>query len=340
MQKSGKIKITDVAKAAGVSAATVANTLNGTGRVSEAVAKKVRKIASELHYVPNRAARQLKMAKPDSIGILINSTVDSSWYSQLISCFDDILTENNFSMMLSICRGDMERVQKSFLNFQGGRVGGIICGPVFSPEDYDTLKQMLPPDIPTVFFNSLGRFDGDHVSINLASGAEKVVDFLYSHNCRNIKYLSCPTAEFQHGENGNTRYAGFLRGMRKNNLPTENSVIFNDDIFNWQKDMEELYQKNSLPDAIFCHDDAVAIEVMNYLHSKNIRIPEDISIVGFDDIREAKLAYPPLTTVGGVQRPLVNALWEALAERMKNIGSGGKISNYIEPELIIRNSVR
>lgn len=340
MNKSVKIKITDVASAAGVSVATVANAINGTGRVSEAVARKVRQTAAELHYVPNRAARQLKMAKADSIGVIINSQVDSSWYSQLIGCFDDILTENNFSMMLSISRGDIERVKKTILNFQGGRVGGLIFGPVFSPESYDVLKEILPPDIPTVFFNSLDRFEGDHVSINLASGAEKVVDYLYSRGCRRMIYLSCPEAEFRRGENGNTRYAGFLRGLKKHGAETDGSVIFTEDIFKWQDDLEELYQKGSLPDAFFCHDDAVAIEVMNYLHSKGIRIPEDISVVGFDDIREARLAYPPLTTVGGVQQPLVNALWQALSERMKGGSEGSRISCFIEPELIIRDSVR
>ncbi|MBR2508177.1 MAG: LacI family DNA-binding transcriptional regulator [Lentisphaeria bacterium] len=337
MEKQHKTKITDVAKAAEVSVATVANALNGTGRVSEAVAKKVRKIASELHYVPNRAARQLKMAKPDSIGVLINSPVNSSWYSQLIGCFDDVLNENNFSMMLSISRGDIERTRRGINNFCGGRVGGIIFGPLFDPESYNTVEKILPPEIPTIFFNSLPQFKGGHVSINLASGAEKVVDYLYSRNCRKIIYLSCPNSAIKYS---NTRYNGFLCGMKKNGLNTENAICLTNNIFAWQKDIDEILKKDSLPDALFCHDDAVALEVMNYLHSKNIRIPEDISIVGFDDIREASLAYPPLTTVGGVQEPLVRALWEALSERMKNGNKVEKTNIFIEPELIIRKSVR
>lgn len=337
MEKQHKTKITDVAKAAEVSVATVANALNGTGRVSEAVAKKVRKIASELHYVPNRAARQLKMAKPDSIGVLINSPVNSSWYSQLIGCFDDVLNENNFSMMLSISRSNIERTRRGINNFCGGRVGGIIFGPLFDTESYNTVEKILPPEIPTIFFNSLPQFKGDHVSINLASGAEKVVDYLYSRNCRKIIYLSCPRTAIEYS---NTRYTGFLRGMKKNGLNTDNAICLTNNIFAWQKDIDEILKKDSLPDALFCHDDAVALEVMNYLHSKNIRIPEDISIVGFDDIREASLAYPPLTTVGGVQEPLVRALWEALSERMKNGNKAEKTNIFIEPELIIRKSVR
>lgn len=340
MKQQHKTKIIDVAKVAGVSVATVANALNGTGRVSEAVAKKVRQIASEMHYVPNRAARQLKLAKPDSIGVLINSPVDSSWYSQLIGCFDDILTENNFSMVLSISRGDQERIKKGMMSFQGGKVGGVIFGPLFSSEIYKELQDILPSEIPTIFFNNMDGFTGDHVSINLASGAENVVDYLYLRNCRRIVYFNCPANALKYGENGNTRYAGFLHGMRKNGLKEEDSIIMTDNIFNWQKNIDYLLQKDSLPDAIFCHDDAVAIEVMNYLHFKNIRIPEDVSIVGFDDIREAKVSYPPLTTVGGVQQPLVKAIWELLNERMKSGSKGEKINRFIEPELIIRNSVR
>ena len=337
MEKQHKTKITDVAKAAEVSVATVANALNGTGRVSEAVAKKVRKIASELHYVPNRAARQLKMAKPDSIGVLINSPVNSSWYSQLIGCFDDVLNENNFSMMLSISRSNIERTRRGINNFCGGRVGGIIFGPLFDTESYNTVEKILPPEIPTIFFNSLPQFKGGHVSINLASGAEKVVDYLYSRNCRKIIYLSCPNSAIKYT---NTRYNGFLCGMKKNGLNTAGTVCLTDNIFAWKKDLDKILAQDSLPDALFCHDDAVALEVMNYLHSKNIRIPEDISIVGFDDIREASLAYPPLTTVGGVQEPLVRALWEALSERMKNGNKAEKTNIFIEPELIIRKSVR
>lgn len=340
MIKPVKTKITDVASAAKVSVATVANALNGTGRVSEAVAKKVRKIASELHYVPNRAARQLKMAKPDSIGVLINSTVDTSWYSQLIGRFDDVLTENDFSMMLSISRGNIERSKKGILNFHGGRVGGIIVGPIFSLENYKVLKELLPPEIPTVFFNSLGKFEEDHVSINLAAGTEKMVDYLYSRNCRKIMYFNCPASAVLYGDNSNTRYAGFLKGLRKNGLSEKNTLVLTEDIFNWKKSLNDLLQHDSLPDVLFCHDDAVAIEVMNYLHSKNIRIPEDISIVGFDDIREAKTAFPPLTTIGNVQEPLVRALWDALSARMQRSNNGEKINRFIEPELIIRQSVR
>ena len=340
MEKQSKTKITDVAKVAKVSVATVANALNGTGRVSEAVADKVRKIALELNYVPNSAARQLKKAKPESIGVLINSSVNSSWYSQLINCFDDILTENNFPMVLSISRGNFERMQKGIMNFRGGRVGGIILGPLLSPDNYKALQEILPPDIPTIFFNSMGKFDGNHVSINLALGAEKVVDYLYSRNCKKIVYFNCPISAVSYGENGNTRYAGFLKGLRKNGLEEKDAIIITENIFDYREKLEELLKKDSLPDAIFCHDDAVAIEIMNYFHSKNIRIPEDISIVGFDDIREAKTSYPPLTTVGGVQEPLVRALWNRLSECIKSGNKVEKINQYIEPELIIRQSVK
>ena len=340
MKPQNKTKITDVAIAAGVSVATVANALNGTGRVSDAVAKKVRMLADEMHYIPNRVARQLKMAIPDSIGILINSSVEISWYSQLISCFDDILTENNYSMVLSISRGEFERIKKGIISFQGGRVGGIILGPLFSMEMYKSIQKILPTDIPVVFFNSMDGMECDHISIDLASGAEKVVDYLYSRNCRNIMYFNCPISAVNQGEHANTRYAGFLNGLRKNGLAEKNAVIVTNEVFNWQKSIKNLLKKESLPDAIFCHNDAVAIEVMNYFHSQNIRIPEDVSIVGFDDIREARVAYPPLTTVGGVQQPLVKALWEALEERIKTGNREKRINRLIEPELIIRNSVK
>ena len=340
MKPQNKTKITDVANAAGVSVATVANALNGTGRVSDAVAKKVRMLADEMHYIPNRVARQLKMAIPDSIGILINSSVEISWYSQLIGCFDDILTENNYSMVLSISRGELDRIKKGIVNFQGGRVGGIILGPMFSLETYKAMQKILPTDIPIIFFNCIDDIKCDHISIDLASGAEKVVDYLYSRNCRNIKYFNCPTSAISQGDRGNTRYAGFLKGLRKNGLVEKDAVIATDEVFNWQKNIKDLFKKDSLPDAIFCHNDAVAIEVMNYFHAQNIRIPEDISIVGFDDIREARVAYPPLTTVGGVQQPLVKALWEALSERIRTGNREKQINRFIEPELIIRNSVK
>ena len=128
--------------------------------------------------------------------------------------------------------------------------------------------------------------------------------------------------------------------MRKNGLVEKDAVIATNEVFNWQKSINELFKKDSLPDAIFCHNDAIAIEVMNHFHAQNIRIPEDVSIVGFDDIREARVSYPPLTTVGGVQQPLVKALWEALAERIRTGSREKQINRFIEPELIIRNSVK
>jgi DNA-binding LacI/PurR family transcriptional regulator len=118
-------------------------------------------------------------------------------------------------MVLSISRGELERIKKGIINFQGGRVGGIILGPLFSTDMYKALQKILPTDIPIIFFNSIDEIECDHISIDLASGAEKVVDYLYSRNCRNIMYFNCPSSVIGQGGSGNTRYAGFLKGLHR-----------------------------------------------------------------------------------------------------------------------------
>ena len=94
----------------------------------------------------------------DKLGYVRQDLNNDGKEELFIGCFDDVLNENNFSMMLSISRGNIERTRRGINNFCGGRVGGIIFGPLFDTESYNTVEKILPPEIPTIFFNSFSDY--------------------------------------------------------------------------------------------------------------------------------------------------------------------------------------
>lgn len=284
--------ITRIAKLAGVSTATVSKILNGKDQaISEATRKKVLEIVEREGYIPNAIAKSLKINNTKTIGLIIPDVMNL-FFSELARGVEDSADKVGYSVIL--CNTDnSEAKENKYLHvLQGKRVDGIIMAAVANKSDI-SLKNCEPPlvlldrDIETD--QLVGR-----IRIDNEKGIYDAVSFLLKKGCRNIGFISSelinPLTQ--------ARLQGYIKALNDNILSYNEDIVFLQDfsIDTGYVGTLNLIQ-NSKIDGICCGNDLIAIGAIRALKEKNIDIPEDVKVIGFDDISISSYIDPPLTTI-------------------------------------------
>ena len=333
------ITISRIAKELGLTAATVSKVLNGKGHISPGTIERVRKFASEMNYLPNSLARALRTKVNNTVGVFIRSNIVYPWYNQLVSALEAEFYRRGFSMLLALGQNNPEKSISALRSFTSGQVCGILAGPFGDKSDCQKfLSPVADQGIPLVLFNNQETVDHNFIAIDQEAGARLAVNHLISLGHRRIVYLGGP--EYEQKQSINTRTRAYVMLMEAHGLEPE-CITFSKINRRFAYDItREILQHASpaqLPTAFFCHNDDVALGAMQALMQAGIRIPEDISITGFDDLEEDIFGMPKLTTVGGIMENLVMELVNTLEYTIQR-SQGGLIQKFILPKLISRFS--
>ncbi len=319
--------IRDVAQAAGVSTATVSRVLGGVGYVSEKSRKSVEKAMQRLNYTPSQVARSLRKQRSPIIGLIVTD-IKNPYYPELVGGIEDQLRKRAYSLILCNTQDDSER-EENYLNFLlSQRVAGIIiCSTGLVRRHLNKLnafgKNIVLVDVNTNETNfPVIRSDGHE-------GGVLVGKHLVECNYEEIVYLGF---DLEKGD-GSPRYSGLIVGCA--GIPTHYFSVGND-FSSMSKVIDEIVSKVNTPFAVFAHNDISAIAAMHALKSRGLRIPEDVGIVGYDDISIASLVSPELTTIKHFHEQLGALAVETLEKLISNNGTA--ISQKISPKLVIRSS--
>ncbi|MDD6793923.1 MAG: LacI family DNA-binding transcriptional regulator [Clostridiaceae bacterium] len=292
-----KIRIIDIADELGVSTATVSNVINGkTKKLSEATYKKVQRALEERNYIPNMAAVLLSQNSSKIICIVISdhqkyegNVLKDPFVSSLIANLSDKIEEKNYFTMIKKSNDINEIIKYASM---WNMAGLVLIG--FCHQDYNELRDKIR--IPFVVMD--GFFEPNercaNISIDDFLGGYKMGSYLIENGHKNIMYISDNNLCMD-----NRRYLGLKAAFKDNNLNEENiklNIIPIKKSERFEK-YKLLKQKLISITAIFCASDAYAIEIMNYLIDCGYKIPDEISIAGFDDIPEASIVRPTLTTI-------------------------------------------
>ncbi|MBQ6471614.1 MAG: LacI family DNA-binding transcriptional regulator, partial [Victivallales bacterium] len=201
------VTIASLAQELGVSTATVAKALNGQGRISAAMVARVRELARERKYVPNISARSLRTNIKDAVGLLITSDIANPWYSLLTSELADLFAKRGLTMLLALGKSSDERLRLAQESFFGGRVCGIVCGPITTREHLEQLRPTLDRQLPLVVFSNLESLPVNFVSLQQETGARLMLEHLYGLGHRRICYLGSPARN--NWRSPNTRAWGY-----------------------------------------------------------------------------------------------------------------------------------
>ena len=332
------ITIKDVAKKANVSIATVSRVLNNKTGYSEKTKLKVKKAIEELSYESNAIARSLKNKKTNTIGVLVPN-VSSMLSNEILSGIEEFAHTNDYSVLTSYTYSDPKKVIKSLKTFNEQRVDGLIfVSDFFLPEYYEYIRERNIPIVLTAAESA--DYPVSFVKVDDFKASYDAVSYLISKGHKNIGMISA-NPEMHPTDAGKSRLGGYKKALRDANIIPENHrIVFCDD-FTFpigKKKLKELI--NSAPDitAVFASSDDLAVGALNMAYELGIQVPEEISIIGYDNILITEMVWPPLDTVS---QPLKTMGYESTKELIKKIEDPKRKVNhqYIDHEIIERKSV-
>ncbi len=330
----------DVARLAGVSRTTVSFVLNGINDVSipEKTRRKVIDAAKQLNYHPDAAGRILASGKTKNIGLvqIQNSEqvfMDAFLLSVLVG-IEQNASQRGFHVLLkNILISSEDQYSQLILE---NRVDGIILsGP---RQDDRGLIELHESGVPIMLLGQMPNTDIPFVDVDARKGAESAVNFLVEHGYKQIAMITNAPMQYTSAQQ---RRQGYVNSLTKAGLPI-NEEWFKEGEYTPASGFQaaqELLAKKDLPDAIFVASDVVAMGVYRAIKQENLRIPEDIAVVGFDDIPMSQYFDPPLTTV---HLPGFNLGWAAGDRLIRLIMKEGLDVNgfFLETELIKRESTK
>jgi LacI family transcriptional regulator len=293
-RKFSSVTIRDVAQKAGVSPATVSRYLNNSAPVSAEVAQRIQKVMSNLKYVPHAAARQLATQKARAIGVLLTD-IYSAFFPPLISGIESIVQQEGYNLLVaSRCAGNEVDAQ---IPIGPHNSDGMIVFPG-SLNDSEILK-LHQAGFPLVLIYRTAP-EGSHipsVTVWNKRATRELIDHLIEvHHCRKIVFVRGPADN----EDSQRREMGYQESLEAHGIAYNPNLIISGE-YNRNDAYQAMskFLENEHPDfdAVFTGNDDSAIGIMNALYEKELRIPDDISVVGFDDLELSAFLTPPLTTI-------------------------------------------
>lgn len=323
-------RLKDVAARAGVSTRTVSNVVSGSGAVAPETRERVQAAIDELGYRPNLAARSLRAGRTGIIGLVIPE-LHSPYFSELAGLLVNDAQRRAWTVVIDQTGGDAD-AERRLLTQAGGRV---VDGLIISPWAVDPSElTATAPTVPVVILGERGtRGTTDHVAVDNVSAADEATSHLIDRGRRRIAAIGLQP----HLNNGTAalRAEGYVRALDRANLRQPPQAQRSVGALHRQdgaRAMAELLDGPAAPDAVFAFSDELALGALHIAHSRGLRVPEDIAIVGFDDIEDGRYSEPPLTTIAPDKRQISEQSLQCLADRIYSP------TNAVPPqELIVRH---
>ncbi len=336
--KKSQVTIKDIAKELGISPSTVSRALKDHPDISTKTKVAVKELAEKLHYKPNAIALSLRNEKTNTIGLVIPGIVHY-FFSSVISGIEDYANDKHFNVM--ICQSN-ESYEKEIISVQtllDSRVDGLIISMSKTTNEYKHFKDIEEYGLPLVFFDRIcEEIKTDRVIVDDEKGAFEAVEYLISLGCKRIAHLCGPQGLLI----SQNRLNGYLKALKLHNIPIDEELIINCDTY--EKALEctdDLLSLKNPPDGIFAVNDLTAIGAMKVIKTKGLKIPEDISIIGFTNGMVSSLVEPSLTSVNQKGYEMGKIAAELLINRINNNEDNyAPITKIIKTNLVIRNSTK
>ena len=329
MKKRTTIK--DVAALAGVSAATVSRALDDHPEISHETKARVRAACAELGYVPNAAARGLTGQATHTIGLVVPD-ISNPYFSAMATAIEETAAASGYRVFLSNSLRKPEQELRAIENFMARQVDGILISPI-SPQTQARHRDILG-STPCVYLGVNHGEDCSYVMADNEAGAYQAARYLLRLGHRDILFLGGrPTSRTRELRVQGCRRALAEAGLEGRELPAPPDVTL---LRQWSYEAASELLKGPLPDAIFAFSDITALKIMEAAEERGVRIPEDVSLVGYDNIAFTALPRIHLTTVSQHKFQQSRIAVERLLEKID--GSAENTVDLLEPELIIRST--
>ena len=328
--------IKDVAKYANVSIATVSRIVNGLPGYTEDTKKKVQEAIEALGYQPNAIARGLINKRTQTIGVLFPE-VSGMLSSEVLEGVENAAHDGGFSVIVCNTTSSGKRTVKYLRLLQEKRVDGIIFASENVKEEYNKIFQEM--QVPVVFVSTASQFDLPFVRVDDYEGAFCATEYLIQKGHEQIGMIG---GSFDDPIAGVPRMKGFQDALEKYGLDFTDQHMISNEGYRFQNGKESLpLLIDNLPrmTAVFAASDEMAIGAMAAAHQLGIRVPEELSIIGYDNLKIAEMCYPALTTVSQPLKEMGQSAGEILVKLIKGKEKEAE-SRYMPFTIVERQSVR
>ncbi len=290
------VTIYDIAKELNLSASTVSRALKDHYSIGQKTKKAVKKLAEEKGYRPNIIASSLRSKKTNTIGVIM-PLINRPFISSLISGIEIGAKEAGYHVLISQSHDDYETEVANALTLYSSRVGGLIVSLAMGTKNYDHFRQFIRHNIPVVFVDRVTReLNSDLVVIdNIAAGFE-ATKHLIDQGCKRIAHI----AGQQQRNVYRDRLTGYKEALEQHQMAIDENLTLTHNYLSFEDGYhcaEKLFELKDPPDGIFCANDTAAIGVIQYAKKHNIKIPEELAIIGFNNDPMSEIVDPPLSTI-------------------------------------------
>ncbi|MDD3521114.1 MAG: LacI family DNA-binding transcriptional regulator [Actinomycetota bacterium] len=333
-----RYNIKDVAKVCGVSISTVSHALNDSRYVKKETKEKIFAIASEIGYKPSALAKGLRRKSLNTIAVFIPN-IASQFFSQILLGVNKIANKNDFHIIIVNTFYNSEEESRLIESLKSQYVDGAIF--VSGLDNRDCIKELHKENFPIVLVARKISEDIPSVLIDNFEAAKSGVDYLVSLGHKDIGYV---TFEFENRSTVKDRFEGYKQGLVQNGLEFSPEKVLKikqysmDEMGITYECCKKFYVEKKLPTAIMTVTDNVAAGVYNFLKEKGCSIPEDISLVGFDNLLLSAFLDPPLTTIEQPKEKMGECAMEMIINIIKNRHDIKNNIVNLDSKLIVRKS--
>ncbi len=291
------ITMKDIARATGVSVATVSRALKNSPRISKEKRDEIQAYANEHNFTPNLIAESLRTSriKPTkTIGVIIPEYTHY-YFSSILSGIDMEAAARGYSLMVAQSGEKYENEVRICQKFYENKVCGVIVSQAKDTKEYTHFEKLISAGIPLIFYDRICTgVDASRVVVDDYQGTFNAIKHLIDTGCRHIAYFGSP----KNLEISKNRYNGYRDAMLQGKLAIEEQFVkVCDNRDDAEKVAREILEEENIPDAFFAVNDETAIGILTTAKRMGYRIPQDISICGFTNSNQSTACDPPLTTV-------------------------------------------
>ncbi|HJF74803.1 MAG TPA: substrate-binding domain-containing protein [Gallibacterium anatis] len=323
----------DIARIAKVSTSTVSHVINNTRYVSDEIREKIMKVVNELNYTPSAVARSLKVKETKTLGMLVTAT-SNPFFAEVVSGVEQYCNQHHYNLIISSIDGNEQRLQQNIQTLIQKQVDGLLL--MYSDTRHAMVEQ-LNLNLPIVVMDWWPtELNADKIYENSEFGAYLATKTLIEQGHKNIAIITGKLDKSL----AHNRLLGYQKALQDAHLPINPDWIIEShfDFEGGVEGMKKLLQITPRPTAVFACSDTIAVGVYQVAWQQGLRIPQDISVIGYDNIMLAQYLTPPLTTIHQPKAELGKLAVETLLERIKSPNLEYK-TTMLQPQLIWRASV-
>ena len=338
MNKKKKTTIKDIANVLNISAAAVSKALHNDSRISEKTKKAVRQVAKNLNYEPNHLASALRSGKSHLVGVIVPKT-NSNFFSSVIQNIEEVLNKEGYRIIITQSNESYKKECDCIDALLYTQVDGIIASMANETVQLEHYEKVKSKGIPLILFDrGENDLNVDYIGIDDYNSSHVIVEHLLKQGCKRIAHI----AGYKHTRIYNNRIRGYEDALQKHKLPLDKELLLESGltIEDGRKYMEKLLLLKKRPDAVYAASDNAALGAMQVLNENNIKIPQDIALIGFGNEPFTNMVTPKISSMnqhsGKIGRLAANTFLD-YTRKEESISQTLK-KQILEASLIVRDS--